>query len=330
MKRVIRADEEIQVHPAATLFPMMGPEEMEGLKQDIQKHGLATPIVLWQGQLVDGRNRLQVCRELEIDAECRELDPQEDPYRYVVSHNLHRRHLTVAQRSMVAAKMATLKRGEVGNGRPKVEVQICTSTSMDEAADMLNVSRRSVATAKKVIESAAPALVDAVEQGKVAVSLAAKLVDECDDKRQQTRLAKQGKQAIKDFITPTDERKPPKAESPNAPAPNGKVDRLAAIRAIYQDVIDALNRGIAEMRKHEPNDRYFGVYAKPSIQALSAARTAMKNDAPAQYCPDCQGKRNGCGSCQHTGLISTTRLKSAKAAASVAAPRDLGEDPIDF
>lgn len=282
--------------------------------------------MLWQGQLLDGRNRLQVCRELGVDPECRELDPKADPFGYVVSHNLHRRHLTVAQRSMVAAKMATLRHGQKKSNQ---DASIEASQSQDEAAKLLNVNRSSVQRARKVIDKAAPALVEAVEQGKVAVSLAAKLVDECDDKRQQTRLAKQGKQAIKDYITPTDERKTPKAESPNAPAPNGKVDRLAAIRAIYQDVIDALNRGIAEMRKHATNDRYFGVYAQPGAQALAAARAAMKNDAPAQYCMDCQGKPKGCGSCQHTGLISNARLKSAKAAASVSAPMaEAGTDDL--
>lgn len=55
----------------------------------------------------------------------------------------------------------------------------------------------------------------------------------------------------------------------------------------------------------------------------------MKNDAPAQYCPDCQGKSKGCGSCQHTGLISNARLKSAKAAASVhAQTTEAGTDDL--
>ena len=285
--------------------------------------------MLWQGQLIDGRNRLQVCRELGIDAECRELDPKADPFGYVVSHNLHRRHLTVAQRSMVAAKMATLQRGS--NQHTKEDPSI-EGSSVKEAASMLNVGRASVERAKKVIEHAAPELVKAVEQGRVAVSLAAKLVEECDDQRQQTRLAKKGKEAIKEFITPPEDRKKPKppAESPNAPAPNGKADRLVSLRGIYQDMIDALTRGINTLRKQAPNDRYLAVYAQASVQALSAARAAMKNDAPAQYCIDCQGKPKGCGSCQHTGMISTARLKSAKAAASVASPVDQGEDPFGF
>lgn len=70
--------------------------------------------------------------------------------------------------------MATLKRGEVGNGR-KVEVPNGTSTStVDEAAEMLNVSPRSVKRAKQVVEHGSKDLVAAVESGEISVALAEK------------------------------------------------------------------------------------------------------------------------------------------------------------
>lgn len=57
---------------------------------------------------------------------------------------------------MVAATLATLKAGRPGN-----EIaQNCAIISQDEAADLLNVSRRSVQTAKKVIEHGAEELAD--------------------------------------------------------------------------------------------------------------------------------------------------------------------------
>lgn len=71
-----------------------------------------------------------------------------DPVAHVLSLNLHRRHLSESQRAMVAAKLATLKTGE-----KKSNAQICAPTQ-EEAAKQLQVSRRSVQAAKKVLKEA--------------------------------------------------------------------------------------------------------------------------------------------------------------------------------
>jgi predicted RNA-binding protein with PUA domain len=71
---------------------------------------------------------------------------------------------------MVAAKIADMQSGtrtDLG--------QICT-TSQPAAAEMLNVSTRSVKHAKKVQESGDATLIAAVESGEVAVSVAAQHV----------------------------------------------------------------------------------------------------------------------------------------------------------
>src|SRR5215475_13505956 len=54
----------LQIHPAAELFPLMTPDELHALGEDIKKKGLTSPIVLGRShpqaraQLLDGRNRL--------------------------------------------------------------------------------------------------------------------------------------------------------------------------------------------------------------------------------------------------------------------------------
>jgi len=75
-------------------------------------------------------------------------------------------HLTESQRSIIAGKLATLKVGQVGNGR-KVEAQICAPT-LEQAADMLNVGRRSVVSAKQVLDAGSREIIEAVETGKLA------------------------------------------------------------------------------------------------------------------------------------------------------------------
>ncbi len=193
----------VDIHPAADAFPMMNAEQYEGLKADIAKNGQQEDIVYWKGLLVDGRNRLKACRELGIEPEAAELDPEitPDPTAYVISANLHRRHLTTAQRSMVAAKLATLKREDtLKRGSKKPEGS--NDPSVSGAAKMLQVSEPSVKRAKHVVANGSKELVKAVESGELNLNQATKLVKAVPDKREQSRLVREGKDAVKEAVSP--------------------------------------------------------------------------------------------------------------------------------
>ena len=90
---------------------------------------------------------------------------------FVISLNVNRRHMDASQRAMAAAKIATLQ-----HGQKKSDAQICASSQTD-AAESLNVSRRSVQTARKVLDHGSDELKHAVEAGEVAVSKAAEVTD---------------------------------------------------------------------------------------------------------------------------------------------------------
>ena len=195
---------EHEIHPAATLFPMMDAASFEMLKADIKENGQEKCITFFDGMLLDGRNRMKACEELGIEPLIEEIedsgDASFDPFRWVLSMNLHRRHLTESQRAMVAAKLATFRRGEIGNGR-KIDPPIGGST-VEQAATMLNVGRGSVERAKQVLEYGSKEIIEAVEQGQLPVSFTAKVVTEEPDKRTQTQLLKKGgKEALKEHIT---------------------------------------------------------------------------------------------------------------------------------
>jgi hypothetical protein len=165
-------------HPAADLFPMMQGKQWKEFKEDIQQNGFQESVTLYKNQILDGRNRYKAAVELDMldDLPICEIDDDFDidPYQWVISRNLHRRHLKESQRALVAAKLAKLRIGEIGNGR--VEVQICTPT-LQQAAEQLDVGRTTVAHAKTVLANGSQELIEAVEQGKVAVSKAAKIAN---------------------------------------------------------------------------------------------------------------------------------------------------------
>jgi len=90
---------------------------------------------------------------------------------FVVSLNLHRRHLNESQRAMVADRLTTLQRG-----RSETNASIDAFVTQPQAAKMLNVARESVQRARKVRESNNEPLIASVNSGEVSVSSAAKAV----------------------------------------------------------------------------------------------------------------------------------------------------------
>ncbi|MFI0377350.1 MAG: hypothetical protein ACH255_11865 [Candidatus Thiodiazotropha sp.] len=89
-----------------------------------------------------------------------------NPVAYVLSLNLHRIHLNESQRAMVAAKIANLEKGSnqhspIGAGKTQAEaaellnvgkrsVERAKAVTTEGAAENLNVSERSVKTAENI------------------------------------------------------------------------------------------------------------------------------------------------------------------------------------
>ena len=56
----------MRLHPVAKLFPRMPEDEFEGLCADIKEHGVRQPILVHEGEILDGRHRWKACEQLGI------------------------------------------------------------------------------------------------------------------------------------------------------------------------------------------------------------------------------------------------------------------------
>lgn len=155
-----------QFHDLANVFPLMDGDEYKALVRDVGANGLREPIVMYDGLILDGRNRYRACIDAGVQHRFTEYEG-DDPLGFVVSLNLARRHLNESQRAMVAAKLETYK-----HGGDRSEQHANLHVDRSDAAKLLNVSPRTVASAAKVRDEAAPELQRAVETGKVSVSAA--------------------------------------------------------------------------------------------------------------------------------------------------------------
>jgi hypothetical protein len=96
-------------HPLAATFPMIEGTPMEELKADIRNHGILEPIRLYQGMILDGRNRYAAAKAVGhafTSKDFREwTGTVVEAEAWVISTNFHRRQLTNAQKQEVIQKM---------------------------------------------------------------------------------------------------------------------------------------------------------------------------------------------------------------------------------
>lgn len=191
----------LEFHPVADLFPMMTEQEFDGLVSDIREHGLQEPVWLHQdGRIIDGRNRYRACLAADREPSFRTFGgPDSELVRFVVSLNVHRRHLNEAQRAMVAARIASRR-----VGRPS-EIAEISAISQGQAAELLNVSRDSLTKANKVLDHAVPDVIDQVISGDIAVSTAA-LIADFDEATQQHLVGLEDKRQIRALAREIDMR----------------------------------------------------------------------------------------------------------------------------
>jgi hypothetical protein len=161
----------LSTHPACALFPAMSPNELRPLGEDILKNGLTSPIVLWRATpggllfLLDGCNRLDAIEtatgcpvEVVLEAVPHSrtkiwsikagegwirddkvivLDGTVDPYSFVVSANIHRRHLTAERKREIIAEL----------------IKTTPEKSDRQIAETVKASPTTVGTVRREVES---------------------------------------------------------------------------------------------------------------------------------------------------------------------------------
>jgi ParB-like chromosome segregation protein Spo0J len=98
---------EIKFHPLARLGgPLMEGEEFDALVADIKANGLLKPIAVFDGMILDGRNRFRACKAAGVHLVTDDIDGWiDDPAAYVISANIHRRHLTPEQKRALLVEL---------------------------------------------------------------------------------------------------------------------------------------------------------------------------------------------------------------------------------
>lgn len=190
----------MEFHEIANIFPLMDGPEFAALVDDIKQNGLLDPIIIHENKIIDGRNRYRACLAAGIE-------PRFEAWRtngvsltkWVISKNLHRRHLTSSQRAACALdslpwlekEAAERKRVLSGSWARDTEtadlemdevVQIIAQPqekSRDAAAELFGTNRQYVQDAK-AIQDRRPDLIEKVRTGEMTIPQAKREVVRAD------------------------------------------------------------------------------------------------------------------------------------------------------
>ena len=194
---------ERQYHPVANLFPLLSGEEFDALTNDIAEHGLRDPICLHtNGSIIDGRNRYRACLAAGVKPDFYTFDGTDaELLPYVLSLNLHRRHLNPTQLGFVGAEVEEYyaiearKRQAHGMTAPGATLRAHVPEASgdnsekrrarNQAAEAIGTSARTIANAKKLKREAAPEIVSACIDGTLRARDAVEILDLTHDEQRQ-------------------------------------------------------------------------------------------------------------------------------------------------
>jgi hypothetical protein len=255
-------------HPLADIFPLMEGEEFDALVDDIKAKRTERTITLYENQILHGRNRYRTVVKAKMQYGLKEENfrtyPGSDPLGFVVSANLHRRHLTESQRALIAARIVTTKLGDNQFNKPGI--------TNKQAAAMLGVSEATVKTAKKVAESAAPEIKEKVLKGELRLG-AAKEVIKKPKEEQVAELEKIKAEKQKE----KDEKAKQKATKSNASAKTKEAKANQAMKDVddfkakWQSFTDVQRRAFVMMLKDELTTILDDVRQQEAILGAKAA-----------------------------------------------------------
>lgn len=143
-------------HEYSSLFPMMDSDSFEKLKNDIKENGLLTSIYLYEGKILDGRNRFKACEAVGVEPRFEKYGGS-DPVGFIISLNLARRNLTKDQLAVIAVEALPLFEAEAKKRqgtRTDLKLNLPQKVAEGEARELVgrcfNVNKTYVSKAKKL------------------------------------------------------------------------------------------------------------------------------------------------------------------------------------
>ena len=165
------------------LIPPLNEEELKLLEESLVADGCESPLIVWNGVIVDGHNRYAICRKHEIPFSIQEKDfsSRDEAMLWMLRNQLGRRNLNNYQRVELVLKFEPLVKnaaeqrmmaGKAANPVPTLAQGQTKGRTRDHLSEAAGVSHGTFAKAKKLVQSADEETKRELRAGKVTVNRA--------------------------------------------------------------------------------------------------------------------------------------------------------------
>jgi hypothetical protein len=228
----------MEAHPFASLFPLMNDQELAVLTEDIREHGLLEPITVWEGMILDGRNRWRACERAGVPPRTVEWEGRGSPLAWVLSKNLYRYHLTPGQRAAIAVEVEE-------RYAKKLREQQIVAIGLETLTPNVRLAAISEVEEAQRIKELAPALFEELLKGTMTVASASSSL--YWRQRQQAEAA----QFTRPAVTPGPAPAVPARSVPQPPPPSAPTEQSLYDIAVSQEEAETrrlLDNAVKEVR----------------------------------------------------------------------------------
>lgn len=160
------------IHPACAMLPELPPKAYADLCASIAACGLQQPILLLNGQVIDGKNRLRACEQTKVVPRFETADLHGvSPVAFVLSLNRARLR-NKSQLALAAAGMVTASHGGDRKSDEIKSYPVGVDFTRDDAAREFGISKGAIDQARFVLDHGVPELLAYVECGELALRAA--------------------------------------------------------------------------------------------------------------------------------------------------------------
>jgi hypothetical protein len=207
--QTITIDQEFQA-----LIPKLALDERQQLEANIQLDGCRDPLVIWQGILVDGHNRYEICTRLGLDFQIveKQFDDRDHAIEWIIKNQFGRRNLNDYQRGSLALKLkpifeARAKANHLANAGDKKSKSACLKSDEpiikirtdNEMAKVAGIGKDNIRKIEKVEAQCTPELIQALQSSEISINTAAEFID-LPVEKQQIAIADIAENPAKDVI----------------------------------------------------------------------------------------------------------------------------------
>ena len=163
----LKIDEEFR-----SLIPPLTADEYQQLKENIMKDGCRDALVIWNGTIIDGHNRYEICMEngIEFKTVDKQFSDRQEAIEWIILNQFGRRNLQNFVRAELALKLKPIiqkkaKENQIQSGGAVPQKSAKPIETRNELAKAAGVSHDTIDKVEKILKKGTPEQIQRARQG---------------------------------------------------------------------------------------------------------------------------------------------------------------------